>query len=69
MKANVEIAIQPFTIPFFVRRDKKAAGAGDPDAEAAFPLSDVDEMALSALCDQFRADVFKKAGKTDPRLK
>ena len=68
MKANVEVAIQPFSIPHFVRRDKKAA-AGDPDAEAAFELSAVDAMTLSALCDQFRADVFKKAGKTDPRLK
>lgn len=69
MKANVEVAIQPFSIPHFVRRDKKAAAAGDPDAEAAFELSAVDAMTLSALCDQFRADVFKKAGKTDPRLK
>lgn len=69
MKANVEVAIQPFSIPNFVRRDKKAAAAGDPDAEAAFELSAVDAMTLSALCDQFRADVFKKAGKTDPRLK
>jgi hypothetical protein len=69
VKANVEVAVQPFSIPHFVRRDKKNAGPGDPDAEAAFELSAIDAQTLSALCDQFRADVFKKAGKTDPRLK
>lgn len=69
MKACVAIDIQPFTIPNFVRRDKKTAGPGDPDAEAAFELAAVDAQTLSTLCDQFRADIFKKAGKTDPRLK
>lgn len=69
MKANIEVPIQPFSIPHFVRRDKKAAGPGDPEAEAAFELSAVDAQTLSALCDQFRAEVFKKAGKADPRQK
>jgi hypothetical protein len=69
MKAKVEVTIQPFSIPHFVRREKKTAGPGDPDSEAAFSISTVDEQTLSALCDQFRADVFKLAGKTDPRLK
>jgi len=69
MKANIEVTIQPFSIPHFVIRDRKAAACGDPDAEAAFELSSVDATTLSALCDQFRADVFKQAGKKDPRLK
>lgn len=69
MKANVEVPIQPFSIPHYVRREKKGAGPGDPDAEAAFELSAIDPQTLSSLCDQFRADVFKQAGKTDPRLK
>lgn len=68
MKATIDVTLEPFSIPFFVRRNPKSAVPGD-DNSAAFPLSDVDANALSALCDQFRADVFKKAGKTDPRLK
>ena len=32
-------------------------------------LSELDENTLSELCDKFRADVFAKAGKADPKLK
>lgn len=66
--AKVDITVEPFGIPNFVRRAKKTAASGD-DSDPAFPLRDVDVNTLSALCDQFRADVFKHAGKTDPRLK
>jgi hypothetical protein len=68
MKAKIDVTLEPFSVPNFVRRDKKGAVPGD-DATPAFPLSDVDEAALSALCDQFREAVFAKAGKADPRLK
>ncbi len=30
------------------------------------PLKEIDEADLSVLCNQFRAEVFKKANKTDP---
>lgn len=66
--AKIGISVEPFMIPNFVRRAKKSSAQGD-DSDPAFPLRDVDADALSALCDQFRADVFKQAGKTDPRLK
>jgi len=31
-------------------------------------LSDIEASVLSDLCDQYRAEVFKKAGKPDPRV-
>lgn len=68
MKANIEVTVHPFAVPFFVRRNQKNATAGDPDAEAAFDLTSVDANTLSALCDQFRIDVFKQARKQDPKL-
>lgn len=68
MKANIEVPIHPFAVPLFVKHDKKTAG-GDPDAETYFDLTTVDANDLSALCDQFRIDVFKQARKQDPRLK
>lgn len=68
ISAKVDVAIEPFSTPNFVRRAKKTAASGD-DSDPAFPLRDVDASTLSELCDQFRADVFKQAGKLDPRLK
>lgn len=68
MKANIEVTIHPFPVPVCVQHDKKAAG-GDPDAQTYFDLTSIDANTLSALCDQFRIDVFKQARKQDPRLK
>lgn len=33
----------------------------------SFPLSEVDATTLSELCDDFRREVFRKAGRVDPR--
>lgn len=65
MKAKVEIEVRPFTTPNFVILK---ADQGDATS-ASVALSALDESTLSSMCDQFRADVFKSAGKTDPRLK
>lgn len=35
---------------------------------STFPLQAVDADALAKMCDDFRAEVFRKAGKTDPAL-
>jgi len=38
----------------------------NPDAVPKWELHDVDADTLAAQCDQFRAEVFLKAGKSDP---
>ena len=38
-------------------------------AVATAHVRDAEADTLSNLCDQFRADVFAKAGKADPRLR
>lgn len=65
MKARVMVEIRPFNIPdcLYLKADQ-----GDTTV-ASVKLSEVEESTLSALCDEFRAKVFKAAGKTDPRLK
>ena len=60
MKMKIEVEVEPFTAPNFVRVSDAA--------ETAVPLADVDAQVLSALCDQFRESVFKIARKKDPRL-
>lgn len=64
MKAKIDIELEPFAIPHFVRQSENQRA---PGAElAVFPLSAIDAEAIEGLCDQFRKDVFAKAGKRDP---
>jgi hypothetical protein len=59
------VKLKPFLVPNYVIADE-----GFPDEESeSFPLKDVDPMVLSAMCDGFREEVFRKALKQDPRLK
>lgn len=65
MKARVEADVRPFNIPNYVIL---VAEQGE-STNASVKLSALDESTLSRMCDQFREEVFKAAGKTDPRLK
>lgn len=68
MSANVKIELLPFGTPNFVilvmPPDSPAVPRGDSPKLA---LKDVDAQALADLCDQFRAEIFQKAGKPDPQ--
>lgn len=69
MKVMQEVELKPFMTPNFVITEMPPGVRQDGFKEAPkLPLSDVDASTLSMLCDQFRADVFEKAGKQDPRL-
>ena len=66
---EMKIKLQPFQTPNFVLAVPRPGLKQDGMIEAPkWPLSDVEESTLSELCDQFRHDVFIKAGKTDPRI-
>lgn len=69
MKATIEIELQPFTVPNFVRPTARQM-AGDEQvkeiAQESFPLSALDPVTLDKMCDEFRDGVFKKAGKNPP---
>ena len=69
MKAKIEIELQPFQVPNFVLAVPGTRSREDGFTEAAkFALSELSALTLEDLCDQFRAEVFKKAGKRDPDL-
>lgn len=61
MKASLEVVLKPFTTPNFVLMETKVSG--EP---ASVPLSVVDASTLDRLCDKFRDEVFRKAGKEQP---
>ncbi|MFA6132518.1 MAG: hypothetical protein WC869_00725 [Phycisphaerae bacterium] len=54
---------KPFMVPNFVTLDL----AGCVHEEPTVPLKAVDAETLSKMCDEFRAAIFKKAGKKDPK--
>jgi len=68
MKINVELI--PMKVPNYViqKMPPRPRQEGiNINGAPKYHLSDLDENVLSQLCDEFRADVFAKAGKQDPR--
>lgn len=66
--ARIEVGIHPFTVPNFVRPEKRAGWRQDGiQFEDGIPLAELPEDTLSQLCDDFRRGVFERAGKKDPR--
>jgi hypothetical protein len=61
MTKIVELA--HFTVPFHVTSLKEDANK----RYNSWELKDLSVETLSELCDKFRADVFERAGKVDPR--
>lgn len=64
MKATLEVELQPFQTPDFARAVMKPGKREYGIQEApCYPLSDLDTLTLDKLCSDFRAEVFRKAGK------
>ena len=64
MKATLQIELQPFQTPNFVRAVGKPGLKQDGMQELpCYPLSDLDSETLDKLCSDFRDEVFRKAGR------
>ena len=67
MKVTLEVDLQPFTVPNFVRAVSKPGRREDgPKELPCYPLSSLDSWTLHKLCCNFRDEVFMKAGKEQP---
>lgn len=61
---KIQIKLQPFTVPNFVLEVMKPGCRQDGfHAATTHPLSDLSDEALAELCDDFRREVFRKAGR------
>lgn len=58
------ITLRPFTVPNYALPMKTAPV---DEQREAIPLRDLSSETLDELCTRFRMDVFKKAGKVDPK--
>ena len=64
---KIEMKLKPWVTPNFVILEVPARPRQEGWKEApSIPLAEVDVAVLSDMCDAFRAEVFKKAGKPDP---
>lgn len=57
------IRLRPWTTPGFGHIESSPG----VDAKPSIPLKDIPAEELDRLCNEFRAEVFRKAGKKDPR--
>jgi hypothetical protein len=65
--SSLKIDLVPFSTPNYVFGQMPPRPRQDGPIEAPkWHLTEVDAVVLAQLCDEFRADVFKKAGKPDP---
>jgi hypothetical protein len=65
---SIEKELQPFQVPNYVIEVPKVSKRQDGFQETPkHHLSELDGNVLDQLCERFREDVFKKAGKNDPR--
>lgn len=64
MEAEIKCSVLKFNVPSFVYLDTGTSC----DEHLKVPVSSVDECTLGALCDQFRRDLFSKAGKKETSL-
>lgn len=64
MKVTVNVEIEPFVTPNFVR----LKGASIAAEATAVPLSALDSETLERMCEAFTDEVFKKARKERPPL-
>lgn len=66
----IEVKLRPWVTPNFVSAEMPTAAREDGFKESPkWHISELEEDQLSELCDQFRKDIFAKAGKIDPKLK
>jgi hypothetical protein len=66
----MKIELLGFTTPNFVIQKMPPRPRQDGMVEApSYPLSEVPAEDLASLCDHFRSEIFRKAGKDDPALK
>lgn len=60
----MNVKLKKFQVPNFVVEEAQTEHV---TGSIGWPLSEIDAPTLSDLCDDFRREVFRKAGRVDPR--
>jgi len=69
MSIKLDIELEPFRTPNYVlvKQRPKPRQEGYNGDTPKYHISELDSETLGALCDEFRAAIFEKAGKLDDR--
>ena len=62
----MEVNLQPIPVPDFIHVTLRTRQEGKIANAAKFALREFEPKVLSDLCDEFRRNVFAKAGQEDP---
>ncbi len=69
MEVTIKVKLKPFTVPNYVLVVEKPLAREEGFKEGRkYALSEIDEGYLLDLCDEFKAEVFRKAGKDMPPI-
>lgn len=67
---EISIPVNYWLTPNFVTVQSLPGKRQDGISEGPkYPLNAVDAEVLSAMCDEFRREIFEKAGKPDPKVR
>lgn len=66
MEINIKVNIAPFEVPSAVKIIGTRADGIHGSQSQTINLDQIDEYTLEKLCDDFRTNVFKNAGKARP---
>lgn len=65
---DMTMKLKPWLVPSFVTQEMPPRQRQDGFTEGPkWPLNEIPADVLAAMCDDFRAEVFRKAGKVDPK--
>lgn len=62
MRLEIEVKVRAFTVPNHIN----ISIHGNAVEDTHIPLSEFKAKVLERMCDDFRDEIFKKAGKTQP---
>ncbi len=69
MEVTIKVKLKPFTVPNFVLVDERPQARDEGFKEGRkYALNEIDEYSLAKLCDDFKSEVFRKAGKDMPPI-
>lgn len=64
---EMKVELQPWMTPNYVLGKTPPHPRREGFTECPkWPLSEIDAVTLAKMCDEFRAEIFRKAGKNDP---
>jgi hypothetical protein len=64
----IKLKVRPWLVPDYASAEAppRSREEGFDPCRLRFPIKELDAETLAELCDKFREEVFKKAGKEDP---